>query len=96
MTKIILKIIVKVLIITYISTMERLTRQGDAGGRLAVVIEDDGDVVLAITPPSKHQGHLEFCTGMGGGRSPKVLRALRALAQAIKEENESGRWPDLT
>lgn len=73
--------------------MKRLTRQGDGGGRLVVVIEDDGDVVLDLTPPKG--GHFEFCTGMGGGRSPKVLRALHALAKAMEEENTSGKYPDL-
>jgi hypothetical protein len=73
--------------------MKRLTRQGDGGGRLVLVIEDDGDVVMSIQPPTKEQGHFEFCTGAGGGRSPKVLRALKALAEAIEEENTTGRYP---
>lgn len=76
--------------------MERITRQGDGGGRLVLVIEDDGDVVLSIQPPAKGQGHFEFCTGMGGGRSPRVLRALKDLAAAMREENTEGRHPDMS
>jgi len=74
--------------------MKRITRQGDSGGRLVLVVEDDGDVVLQIQQPAE-AGHFEFCTGAGGGRSPKVLRALKALAEAMEEENTAGRHPHM-
>lgn len=36
----------------------------------------------------RHVASVEFCTvGSGGGRSPKTYRALKALIEAIKEDN---------
>lgn len=67
--------------------MTQYTRQGDGGGRLRVTVDDDGDVHLAINPAPGQSG-IEFCTGIGGGRSPQVLRALRALVTAIETENQ--------
>lgn len=66
--------------------MTQYTRQGDGGGRLRVTVDDDGDVHLAINPAPGQSG-IEFCTRMGGGRSPAVLKALRSLAKAIEAEN---------
>lgn len=73
--------------------MTQYTRQGDGGGRLRVTVDGDGDVHIAVNPPPG-QTAVEFCTGIGGGRSPAVLQALRALAKAIEAEN-AGTHPGL-
>ncbi len=67
--------------------MRRTTRQSDIGGRLHIVIDDDGDANLAIDPAQGMKG-IEFCTGLGGGRSPLVRKALVALFEAIELEIE--------
>lgn len=60
-------------------------------GRLQVLQQDDGDmIVCAISDPDHpmHQGaavSVEFCTS--GGKSPKTREALRALMLAMAEEN---------
>lgn len=68
-----------------------------ADGRLQVVIEDDGDVILTAVPPidqnlngfqSKRPVSVQFCTtGSGGGQSPRVRSALLELARAIEADN---------
>lgn len=53
-----------------------------------VLIEEDGDGILAICQPHSILG-VQFCTPMiGGGRSPRTLMAIRILALAIKLDNE--------
>lgn len=61
-------------------------------GRLVLILQPDGDVIVAITPDpearSWERQSVEFCLpGSGGGRSPKTLRALKLLATAMKEDN---------
>jgi hypothetical protein len=59
-------------------------------GRLALVLQEDGDVIVAVRPDpeERHQTSVEFCQpSSGGGRSPATIRALRALAVAMKEDN---------
>lgn len=58
-------------------------------GRLRVMIEDDGDVIVQVTSEGRHFAAVQFCTiGSGGGRSPRVRAALLELARAIKADNE--------
>jgi hypothetical protein len=59
-------------------------------GRLRVVQQDDGDMVVGIVedPAGPNGGVMvgvEFCTS--GGKSPKTLTALRRLMQAMAEDN---------
>ena len=59
-------------------------------GRLRVLQQDDGDIIVcAMTDPNCPNGFqmadVEFCTS--GGKSPKTLAALRALMQAMAEDN---------
>jgi HAMP domain-containing protein len=59
-------------------------------GRLALLLQPDGDVVVAVRPDPEelHQTSVEFCQpSSGGGRSPATIRALRALAEAMREDN---------
>lgn len=63
-------------------------------GKLSILIEDDGDVIVTIFEPDSmtHEAFMasaQFCTYSGGGQSPKVRDALLQLALAIKEENEN-------
>ena len=64
-----------------------IIRQGDMGiDKLALIVQEDGDVVVTI-----RGCHLdvEFCApSTGGGKSPKTWRALHELAKAMVEDNE--------
>lgn len=58
-------------------------------GRLRLLRQEDGDMCVAIIDDEGNQASVEFCTpGSGGGKSPKTLAALRALALAMMEDNE--------
>ena len=65
-------------------------RREDMGaGRLRINKHDDGDVGVVIIDGSGQQLDVEFCTpGTGGGDSPKTIKALRALADAIDADNK--------
>ncbi len=63
-------------------------------GRLRILIEDDGDVIVEVmtgcvtnNPRDFKMAAAQFCTYAGGGRSPKTRLALLALARAIVEDN---------
>ncbi len=57
-------------------------------GRLRLFRQDDGDMCVAIIEDDGTMAGVEFCVpGTGGGKSPKTLRALHALAHAILEDN---------
>lgn len=59
-------------------------------GRLVVLRQDDGDYCVSIVDASGVQADVEFCLpGSGGGRSPRTLEALRALAVAMLEDNRA-------
>jgi hypothetical protein len=63
----------------------------DGGGKLLLSTDSDGDIHLEVVPhPNALPLHtsVEFCTRFGGGRSPAVNLALRALREAIRQENE--------
>ena len=66
------------------------------GGRLQVLQQDDGDIIVAVVEDMHSGGtcaglaaSVEFCTS--GGKSPKTLAALRALMQAMAEDNADPR-----
>lgn len=64
----------------------------DPNGFLRVLVEEDGDVIVAVCgtglSDERRVTSTQFCTiGAGGGRSPTVLRALRDLIRAIQLDN---------
>lgn len=69
---------------------EILQRREDMGtGRIQLLREEDGDMCLTVVGDDGYSAGVQFCTAVvGGGRSPKVLKALYQLAQAIMEENQ--------
>jgi hypothetical protein len=63
-----------------------------ASGRLRLLQQGDGDVIISIQQEDGQSADVEFCSpGSGGGGSPKTWVALRQLIQAMKEDNEDPR-----
>lgn len=64
-----------------------VTRREDmsATGKLQLIEQMDGDIIVTVWPDGEPFASVEFCTS--GGKSPKTLHALRALLDAIVEEN---------
>lgn len=57
-------------------------------GRLRILLEDDGDVCVAIIDRHGEMADVQYCTiGSGGGRSPRTFEALRQLAAAMILDN---------
>ncbi len=61
-------------------------------GTLSLIMQDDGDVIVTCTAWDRLDDRLvstsiEFCTGIGGGRSPKTRAALVELMMAIQQDN---------
>jgi hypothetical protein len=57
-------------------------------GRLRVLIQSDGDVIVSAIQNDGRMADVEFCTPMsGGGGSRKTWEALHALAVAMQEDN---------
>ena len=80
---------------TILKIIERLEDMRSRG-KLRLLLQADGDIIVAVQ--SCRDGILqngdavEFCaTGVGGGRSPKTLEALRTLSAAMEEDNKD--WP---
>jgi hypothetical protein len=61
-------------------------------GRLRIMQQDDGDMIVVIVPASQERRRsesVEFCSvGCGGGRSPHTVKALRDLMTAMRKDNE--------
>ncbi len=61
-------------------------------GKLKLLQQDDGDIIVVVIPDPDSRDKLfpsaEFCTHMGGGQSPNVLKALRGLMEAIERDNK--------
>lgn len=63
-------------------------------GRLRLLIQDDGDVIVVALSPGDElhdpsMTSVEFCTPFaGGGGSKRTFKALHALAKAMQEDNE--------
>lgn len=72
-------------------------------GTLRLLMETDGDMILTVVQTQsemtglRHEfpvfASVQFCTYSGGGKSPRVREALIALADAIREENETNPDP---
>jgi len=57
-------------------------------GTLTVCIDCDGDMNIAIFEESTGSyASAEFCTRFGGGKSPRTHKALKALYEAMIEDN---------
>jgi len=75
--------------------IEDVTRLEDmsAVGRLRLLLDGDGDVIIAIYPQTDDEligigESVEFCTiGTGGGGSPRTYKALRNLMEAMAQDN---------
>lgn len=85
-----------------LSTDEPYERREDMSpdGKLQLFIQNDGDVIVQIVSRRDEEWRMasvEFCScGSGGGRSPRVLGALRELARAIAADNEAAPFPEET
>lgn len=62
-------------------------------GRLRLIEQDDGDIIVAVQSMDNNGflqpgDSVEFCALFsGGGGSPKTLDALRALMEAMRQDN---------
>lgn len=57
-------------------------------GKLRLLIQRDGDVIVAVCQDDGRMGDVEFCApGAGGGGSHRTWKALHALAVAMQEDN---------
>jgi hypothetical protein len=64
-------------------------------GHIALVVEEDGDVILIVQNSSKggkigqdgQRASVQFCTFGGGGQSRHTRNALLYLIQAIQQDN---------
>ena len=62
-------------------------------GHMNLVLDGDGDVCISVKTGDQEGritewGHVEFCTGLGGGGSPRTYRALLNLMQAMDDDNQ--------
>lgn len=74
---------------------ELIFRRQDMGpGRLEMIRQEDGDICMSIVGADGHSSNLEFCTYSGGGKSPRVLKALNALMVAIAADNKDRPLPE--
>ena len=55
-------------------------------GRLRVFQQDDGDMIICAIADDGASESVEFCNS--GGKSPRTLAALRALMNAMEEDNK--------
>lgn len=67
-------------------------------GHLSLFVEDDGDVIIEVVGSrvENNANFVQFCTGPGGGRSPRVKQALLDLANAIRLDNIETPQPGFT
>lgn len=57
-------------------------------GRLEVLIQPDGDVIVSIVQDDLQMAQAEFTTPMsGGGQSERTWKALREIYKAMQEDN---------
>lgn len=80
---------------------DRVQRRDDMSttGKLTVMLQRDGDVVVNISQGEKFEefesATVEFCAGGGGGgRSMRTREALIALMVAIEADNAERPIPD--
>lgn len=57
-------------------------------GKLRLLVQSDGDVIIAIQQDDGTMANVEFCApGAGGGGSPQTWAALREVARAMQLDN---------
>jgi hypothetical protein len=57
-------------------------------GRLVLLKQDDGDMIVSAINEHGEEVHVEFCTPMsGGGQSSHTWAALLNLRDAMKKDN---------
>jgi hypothetical protein len=70
-----------------LKTAERIEDMSQDGA-LRVHLASDGDIVV-VCESEGSTGRVEFCNGLsGGGQSPRTHKALIALYEAMKADNE--------
>jgi len=61
-------------------------------GKLRLIRQEDGDVIIVVEVDPREDSvfgtQVEFCTHGGGGQSPRTLKALVNLMEAMKQDNE--------
>ena len=67
--------------------------EGTFEGRLSIIFMDDAWIKTTTRDKSIEPTALRFRNYLGGGRSPRVYRALQILALAIKLDNEEDPLP---
>lgn len=57
-------------------------------GRLRLLVQHDGDVIVSLIQDDGRMADVEFCTpGAGGGGSRRTWEALRNLVTAMEADN---------
>lgn len=63
-------------------------------GVVRLFLQEDGDVVVEIAGREEHgereKASAEFCSGGGGGMSPRTVEALKLLMAAMQADNDAG------
>lgn len=68
----------------YFARLEDMSQRG----KLTLVVQSDGDVIVGIQQHHGEMADVEFCApGAGGGGSHRTWQALRALAAAMELDN---------
>jgi len=73
--------------------VKHLKLHDSEGGVLGLIQSDDGDVTVYDAANPFRGFKVHFCTAVGGGATPRTLKALRDLMRAAKEDIEE-RFPD--
>jgi hypothetical protein len=85
-----------------ITRVKDITDDMGSEAKLAIFVEQDGDVILTLADSDKEgcvrrakagvgqEITIQFCTAMGGGHKPLIARKLRELVMLLAEENSKG------
>ena len=69
-------------------------------GFLRLILQTDGDVIVVVSPDPSDTDQkffagtarqVEICTHAGGGKSPRTLKALHALFDAMVQDNQDSK-----
>lgn len=70
----------------FVSRKEDMSQEGE----LQLYFDSENNDIHLTVFTDRKSASVEFCcTGLGGGKSPETMQALRNLAEAIKKDNES-------
>lgn len=70
--------------------MAEVSRKEDMSpnGRLRLIKQDDGDIIIVTVQDDGRYTGVEFCTTFGGGGgSPNTFKALHKLFEAMEKDN---------